>query len=897
MIGNKKVIGICITKMQDTPRSRAIDYLHKEATKHDYKLMLFNSAFDVTESINADIGVGGIYDFINYDIIDALVIYLSGFFDEDLYRTIVDKAISKNIPVILEDREYPNCYTIQNSIEAALEDLINHVIRDHHITDTFFIAGIKGNEFSDKRIAVYKKVLMDNGLPFDESMVDYGDFWEWPTRAVMDRLFMREKLPKAIICANDAMAVAACDYLAERGMTVPDDIIVTGFDGSPRGMFSTPKLTTCDIDLQGFSEKCMDILDAHFRGECIPKFYTNPYTFKKSESCGCLADDDIDFKHMAKQYHHLFTDMNGHEYVIYNQIIYQLNASGMDNNEFFGAVSQMLDSNSYLSIRPAVLNFSAEPSSSVDALDENMLIISANSAYSNRESLQFKAADIVPNLHEWANDDSLYVISAIQVGKNIFGLHQAHTDNIIRDSQKINRILSIINTLVHMAFSDVRQRYLRTKRDIDTKFDYVTELANREGITDWYNTFSSAADNKDKILALSLYHLPKYSYIYENYGMEETKALAIYIAEALKIANPKDSVIAHPQDDEFIVINYYNSETELSNDIDCATKVFWGIIESFNAEQHKEYNLEVCAGCTTIPLKKPLRFETLVRRATDELYKNSSKYKSTPVVNSKHKTSKKQYELFNALISHNLFYYHFQPIVSAETGEIYGYEALMRTDEAIGLSPLDVIAIAQDYQRLYDIEYATMFNVMDRYSKSPAEFMGRKIFINCLPGHFLNSADNERLCELYSKYIDTFVFEITEQDTLTTDELSKVRHLGNEHGNNPVAVDDYGTGHSNLVNLINYAPQVVKIDRFLMTDIHKDSNKQMLVKGVIDFAKANDIKILAEGIETSEELKKVIELGVDYIQGFYTGRPVANPIFAIDASIKEEISTTYNNFH
>ena len=112
--------------------------------------------------------------------------------------------------------------------------------------------------------------------------------------------------------------------------------------------------------------------------------------------------------------------------------------------------------------------------------------------------------------------------------------------------------------------------------------------------------------------------------------------------------------------------------------------------------------------------------------------------------------------------------------------------------------------------------------------------------------------------------------------------------MSGETGVGQIAIDDYGTGYSNIVNLMRYSPQIIKIDRFLVADIHTDQNKQMFVKSTIDFARLNDIKVLAEGVETSDELRMVITLGVDYVQGYYTGRPVAEPIPVIAENIRKE---------
>ena len=137
--------------------------------------------------------------------------------------------------------------------------------------------------------------------------------------------------------------------------------------------------------------------------------------------------------------------------------------------------------------------------------------------------------------------------------------------------------------------------------------------------------------------------------------------------------------------------------------------------------------------------------------------------------------------------------------------------------------------------------------------------------------------------------MEYFVFEITEQNAISEEELNALKNIGNTGKSNEIAIDDYGTGHSNIVNLIRYAPQIIKIDRFLITDIHQDVNKQMFVKSTIDFARMNCIKVLAEGVETSEELRTVIGFGVDYVQGYYTGRPASEPIAEIASEVKREI--------
>ena len=116
------------------------------------------------------------------------------------------------------------------------------------------------------------------------------------------------------------------------------------------------------------------------------------------------------------------------------------------------------------------------------------------------------------------------------------------------------------------------------------------------------------------------------------------------------------------------------------------------------------------------------------------------------------------------------------------------------------------------------------------------------------------------------------VVEFTEEAEMSDQLLDQIK---DKYGrmNIETAIDDYGSGYSNVNNLLRYMPRYVKIDRMLMTNIHEDPQKQHFVKDIIEFAHDNDIVTLAEGVELDVELKEVIRLGADLIQGYYTAKP------------------------
>lgn len=130
--------------------------------------------------------------------------------------------------------------------------------------------------------------------------------------------------------------------------------------------------------------------------------------------------------------------------------------------------------------------------------------------------------------------------------------------------------------------------------------------------------------------------------------------------------------------------------------------------------------------------------------------------------------------------------------------------------------------------------------------------------------------------------------EFTEEAELSDQMLGEIKekYLGM---NVETAIDDYGSGYSNVNNLLRYMPRYVKIDRMLMTNIHEDPQKQHFVKDIIEFAHDNDIVTLAEGVELNKELREVIRLGADLIQGYYTAKPSSQAIQEIDKKVVMEI--------
>lgn len=890
MINGKKVIGLCLTKVNIRSRAGYVKYFHEEALKAGYKLMLFNSIKDFFNGDDYDEGSKSVFEIINYSVIDALIIFYDNFCDEQIASEIIHNAKKHNKPVIIVGAELDGCFCVVRDYENAFKAVIRHLICTHGITDTCFIAGKNSYDpESDFRIRCYKEVLEENHLPFTEDMIYYGGYWAIPTRELaVQELEAGHRPPRGIVCANDSMAITLCDTLKEYGYRIPEDVAVTGFDGIPDGEFYSPRLTTCKENIPELAKKCMEIVTDACNQTLPCGVFKYNYATSIHQSCGCDTEQSAETEHFYYSFP-LFRDLEEHEAYVYSWLDQILACT--DVNQITNLLAKCILPNSYVCLNPYLLSsiskFNLENRSKHQP--EKLICVSAKDRHVPWDELPvISLQDIVPDLDAWSTSDDAYIMNPLFVGNRICGYYAAKLTVGNENTHKINRIVKSINIAFNSILNQLTQKSMKLSIENAAHSNPITGIPNLKGAASWFEDFAFIEKNHNRTLTISVYSLPKYKYIYEKYGVKDIEEMLCMVAETLDMVNPEECFIAHISEDEFITINYFADSESAKTVTDNAVSAFTQHIDQYNSTDGKEYYVEVNVGYTIIPSGWEGSLASFIRLASNDMYIKRIKSGMSAVAKEQN-VSQDYYSAFNLLVEMNLFDYHFQPIVDTKTGDIYAYEALMRPDSSIGMNPLQVLETAGVYKRLYDIERATIFNVMERFSKDFASFSGRKVFINSIPGYFLNEIDNQIVSDRYSDYMKYVVFEITEQNSVSDEELAAIKRVGNAQADNHIAIDDYGTGHSNIVNLMRYTPQIIKIDRFLISGIHNDVNKQMFVRSTIEFAAMNNIRVLAEGVETSEELKMVISLGVDYVQGYYTGRPAPEPASQIAPSIRDEI--------
>lgn len=903
MIKNKRIVGVCVAELHDNTRRVIIDNLYKEFRGTDYKLIVFNSLLDLYNGDSYDEGSAAVFNLINYKIMDAIIILDQSFRKSGKVNSLITKAQENRVPVILIKAEKDGCFCIMEEYRKTYEDLIRHVIVDHGVKDTFFMAGLKGNLDSETRLRCYMNVLAQNRMDFNYDMVGYGDFWDDSTKRVMENLLKDgKKPPRAIFCANDIMAMTVCDFLKERGYKVPDDVIVTGFDGIDELEFFEPRITTCKENVPGVCKMAAALVKGAIAGTYRPGTYTEQYETIYGESCGCKGPElDSSFRERSAMLMKRLRDMQKHEKHVNTGIDKFLATDDIDRIKTIFRTYTMLP-NSYICFKNDLLEAFRGNILTTEIKEEFDKLTVFSSETGDAAISDFTAKDLIPDIEEWLADDTMCVINTLFIESFVCGFYVLKTDNIELDAHKLNRLSLSLNLAMSVTYGRIKQKEMLANLADTAYIEPISKLANLSGLEKWFSEFAAKEENENKKIALCIFKVAKIQYIYENFGVEAIRDMVVSVSTIVKSNAPEHSFMAHIGDDEFIVLSFESDNDEEAKEeiVRKYKNAILSAVENLNVSGVKEYPVEINYGYTVSQAGKDCSLRSLMKIAYGELYLNkmdeydikaSSDISDTEIV----EAIENYYDDLNLILKRGLLEYHFQPIVDTNTEEIYGYEALMRSTGGIVLVPETILAVAEKYNRLYEVEKLTLFGIMDHYVENIEKFYGKKLFINSIPGHFLKDDDYTEFVEKYSPYFKNCVFEITEQDQVSDEELERMRKMFKGKSGGALAVDDYGAGHSNIANLLKYSPNVIKIDRFLIEDIENDKNKQLFVSNVVEFGKLNKIKIVGEGVETGEELATVIKLGVDYIQGFFTARPMPDPIEKLPADKRRYIRDCRSN--
>lgn len=222
-------------------------------------------------------------------VYDGIIVCEDSFDIESLEEELAEVLYrNATCPVVYLRRQREGFYSVLISGRKPMYEMTRHFIQDHGFRDICFMQGPMAFLDSQVRYRGYLDAMEEAGIPVCEHMVYEGDYWRYRGKQAVDWYMEgRDTYPQAIICANDYMALAVCEELKKRGVRVPEDVCISGYDNTMEARCNNPSISSVAVHFDLVGKKGVEIIDNLCRG--IPQEETALIDSEVMlyNSCGC----------------------------------------------------------------------------------------------------------------------------------------------------------------------------------------------------------------------------------------------------------------------------------------------------------------------------------------------------------------------------------------------------------------------------------------------------------------------------------------------------------------------------------------------------------------------------------------------------------------------------------
>jgi len=424
--------------------------------------------------------------------------------------------------------------------------------------------------------------------------------------------------------------------------------------------------------------------------------------------------------------------------------------------------------------------------------------------------------------------------------------------------------------------------------------DHLTGLLNRPGFEAALDSAIRQAAESGGELACLLIDLDRFKPINDNLGHAVGDQVLRQIAGRIRAQLRAEDKIGRLGGDEFVVLIPATKAKKAALQI--SKRIAAACAKPILVEGNR-LSLSASIGVSLYPAQAKTAAE-LLQKSDLAMYSRKHNGKNgaklfDPLMASMAQERLKIERFIETGLSEDWFDVHLQPIVDLECGLIVGFEALMRLNhpEHGLLPPADIIRVAEEtgtIKRIGERVFDKAVAHLARLSSLPG-LENSYLAVNVSPLQFSAELPASTFATLMKWGIppSRIVFEITEAVLMHhSPEVRKVLEALSAAGLK-IALDDFGTGYSSLSYLLHFPVNTIKIDQSFTRSLTDEDEAvrnrvRMLVTGINTVANELNCRIVAEGVETEEQLQALVSMGVGHAQGYYLGRPQAIEIIESD---------------
>ena len=617
---NHKTIGVFVTRAHEEYQDLLCRAISRRAYELGYNTAIFSN-FESYGELDYDVAESNIANIIKYEDFDGIILLPDTMLVKD-YKSKILKNIEKycNCPVVSVRQGIDEYHNVLIEDDNVLEDIIQHFINQHKFTKLNFLTGPKENPVSIQRLNTYKRILSEHDIPIEEDRIYYGDFWKRSaSRAVEKWLADPEKYPEAIICANDYMAIAVCNALAERGIMVPRDIAISGCDNIETTKDFSPPITTVGMPVADMGKEAVDKIYRQHMGISQENTSYLKFVTYIRESCGCEMSKDAE--EVFKRRNHIIKELEEKDETISNNAYMSIDLTGVtmleDLNNRLSSYTYLNSgfSSFYMCLYMDWDQYKSDEEYGIDFCDReaSMEVGIKNGQW--LQKVQFEARELLPSIYLDCEPQTFY-FNILHHREKCYGYtaisfkqYQAYK------SSYQGWLTNVCNALENIRIHSELNRLVYKLEDISIK-DALTGLYNRRSLhTLGQKYLEQSIRDKTDMMVFSA-DMDNLKYINDIYGHAGGDIALKAVAKALVNASEDDEICMRLGGDEFSVIGVEYDLEKMNQFL----KKFDDSIQRFNKELTYDFKISISFGWSITKANKDTTLEECLSVADKKMY-------------------------------------------------------------------------------------------------------------------------------------------------------------------------------------------------------------------------------------------------------------------------------------
>lgn len=551
----RKRIGVFIGEIAQDYQKIVTKCVSKRANELGYDTVFICSYGSYNEDIIYALGEKSCMYLPDISGFDGLIIAedvfdIAGMADE-LYGLVKEKA---NCPVVYLRTTREGYYSVLPENRKSMEKMVRHFTDDHGFRDICYMSGKKGYKDANERLEGFLTVMKEHGIEVTDNMIFHGNYWRNKSAEALDWFMQgRDTYPQAIVCANDYMALSICEELKKRGVKIPEDVCVSGFDFLDEAKLNNPSLTSLEVDFEAMVINAVNIIHDTNNNVKRQSVNANEAILRLNRSCGCGSQHEIKELLKVVDYSQRQYDDTKNSFVSVTE--YQ---DSVDFDEYMVVADRY---RRFLRADKAYFCFCDESESGYGEVEndstftEQVILrrIFENPGITEKTSVKFSRKKILPDELWEEKDYNNFCVFVLHFKNKVYGyVVTTIPEEKWFDIYTQGYLMSLANA-IHNCDIQSQMEKLEVIKDIYQK-DALTGILNRRGFDKLFQESFAKAKIERKNIALASIDMDNLKVINDNFGHSEGDKALIILANALSSVLKTEEFCARVGGDEFAAV-------------------------------------------------------------------------------------------------------------------------------------------------------------------------------------------------------------------------------------------------------------------------------------------------------------------------------------------------------